>query len=188
MTDSLDRDLVVLLYDVARIMRTKFDQRARAREMTRAQWHILARVERQPGLSQSELAAICEVEPITVARLVDRLEKRGLLERRPDPNDRRIWRLHNLPTARPILDEINAYREQLVTDIDAQIGPATREAMVDTLLTIRAQLSAGAEQPEAVDAATRRERTRAPGGAKRTANGQQSPRRPRAAGPNSRRQ
>ena len=77
-------------------MRTKFDQRARARGMTRAQWHILARVERQPGLSQSELAAICEVEPITVARLVDRLEKRGLLERRSDPNDRRIWRLHNL--------------------------------------------------------------------------------------------
>src|SRR6478736_3064122 len=90
MTESLDRDPVVLLYDVARIMRTKFDQRARARGMTRAQWHILARVERQPGLSQSELAAICEVEPITVARLVDRLEKRGLLERRPDPNDRRI--------------------------------------------------------------------------------------------------
>lgn len=147
MTDSLDRDLVVLLYDVARIMRTRFDQRARAREMTRAQWHILARVERQPGLSQSELAAICEVEPITVARLVDRLQKRGLIERRADPNDRRIWRLHNLPTARPILDEINAYREQLVRDIDARIGPETRKAMVDTLLEIRAQLAAGAEPP-----------------------------------------
>src|SRR6478736_7094187 len=103
MTESLDRDPVVLLYDVARIMRTKFDQRARARGMTRAQWHILARVERQPGLSQSELAAICEVEPITVARLVDRLEKRGLLERRADPSDRRIKRLHLQPAATPFL-------------------------------------------------------------------------------------
>ena len=102
MTDSLDRDPVVLLYDVARIMRTKFDQRARARGMTRAQWHILARVEHNPGVSQRELAAICEVEPITVARLVDRLEARGLLERRPDPSDRRVWRLHNLPAARPV--------------------------------------------------------------------------------------
>jgi len=145
MTESLDRDPVVLLYDVARIMRTKFDQRARARVMTRAQWHILARVERQPGLSQSELAAICEVEPITVARLVDRLEKRGLLERRPDPNDRRIWRLHNLPPAQPILEEISAYRRELIRDIDARIGTAAREAMVDALLGVRAQMAAAAD-------------------------------------------
>ncbi len=145
MTESLDRDPVVLLYDVARIMRTKFDQRARARGMTRAQWHILARVERQPGLSQSELAAICEVEPITVARLVDRLEKRGLLERRPDPNDRRIWRLHNLPPAQPILEEISAYRRELIHDIDAHIGAAAREAMVDALLAVRAHMTAAVD-------------------------------------------
>lgn len=138
MTDSLDRDPVVLIYDVARIMRTNFDQRARARGMTRAQWHILARVERHPGLSQSELAAICEVEPITVARLVDRLEKRGLLERRSDPNDRRIWRLHNLPQAQPILEEVSAYREELIRGIDARIGREARETMVDALLGIRA--------------------------------------------------
>jgi DNA-binding MarR family transcriptional regulator len=145
MSESLDRDPVVLLYDVGRLMRTTFDQRARARGMTRAQWHILARVERQPGLSQSELAAICEVEPITVARLVDRLEKRGLLERRADPHDRRIWRLHNLPPARPILDEITAYRQELIADIDANIGRAARESMVDALLSVRAQLSAATQ-------------------------------------------
>jgi len=142
MSESLDRDPVVLLYDVGRVMRTKFDQRARTRGMTRAQWHILARVERQPGLSQSELAAICEVEPITVARLVDRLEKRGLLERRSDPNDRRIWRLHNLPAAQPILEEISAYRQELIRDIDAHIGTAAREAMVDSLLAVRARMNA----------------------------------------------
>lgn len=142
MTDSLDSDPVVLLYDVARIMRTKFDQRARARGMTRAQWHILARVERNPGVSQRELAGICEVEPITVARLVDRLEKRGLLERRADPNDRRIRRLHNLPSARPILEDINAYREELIRGIDATIGAEARKHMVESLLAVRAHLSA----------------------------------------------
>jgi MarR family transcriptional regulator for hemolysin len=147
MTESLDRDPVVLLYDVARIMRTKFDKRARSRGMTRAQWHILARVERQPGLSQRELAGVCEVEPITVARLVDRLEARGLLERRPDPSDRRVWRLHNLPPARKILEEISAYREELITDIDMQVGRAAREAMVDTLLAVRAHLSSSDEAP-----------------------------------------
>ena len=145
MPESLDRDLVVLLYDVARIMRTKFDQRARARGMTRAQWHILARVERQPGLSQSELAAICEVEPITVARLVDRLEQRGLLERRADPRDRRIWRLHNLPPAQAILEEISAYRQELIRDIDGRIGAAAREAMVDALVAVRGHMTATAE-------------------------------------------
>jgi DNA-binding MarR family transcriptional regulator len=151
MTDSLDRDPIVLLHDVARIMRTKFDQRARSGGMTRAQWHILARVDRQPGLSQRELAAICEVEPITVARLVDRLEERGLLERRKDPTDRRVWRLHNLPAARGVLDEINAYREEILRDVDAHIGRAAREAMVDSLLRVRAYLSSSDEPAAPVE-------------------------------------
>ncbi len=137
MAESLDRDPLVLLHDVARTMRTRFDQRARTRGMSRAQWIILARLERQPGLSQNELASICEVEPITVARLVDRLEKNGVVERRPDPRDRRIWRLHNLPGAQPILDEISEYRRQLLIEIDDQIGRVDREALVEALLGIK---------------------------------------------------
>src|SRR5256714_13956159 len=86
---GFDPDLLILLYDVARQMRTRADQRARTRGMTRAQWVILARLERQPGMSQNEMAAVVEVEPITIARLVDRLEARGLVERKADPRDRR---------------------------------------------------------------------------------------------------
>src|SRR5947208_15092980 len=86
-------------------MRTRADQRARTRGMTRAQWVILAHLERQPGLSQNELAAIVEVEPITIGRLVDRLEARGLVERRSDPKDRRGWPLHLMAAAAPILLE-----------------------------------------------------------------------------------
>src|SRR5580693_10756495 len=82
---SLERDPLILLYDVARLIRTRFDQRARAFGMTRAQWIILARLERQPNISQNEMAAICEVEPITVGRLVDRLEVHGMVQRCPDP-------------------------------------------------------------------------------------------------------
>src|SRR5580698_6049137 len=103
MPHSFDRDLLIVLHDVARTMRTRFDQKARAtHSMTRAQWVILSRLERQPGMSQNEMAAICEVEPITVGRLIDRLEARGLVERRNDPSDRRIRRLHLLPAAKPI--------------------------------------------------------------------------------------
>ena len=91
---DFQRDLMFLLHDVARLLRVDADKRARAHGMTRAQWGILIWLERQPGLSQKELAEILEVEPITVARLIDRLEARGMVERRPDPKDRRIWRLH----------------------------------------------------------------------------------------------
>src|ERR1700686_3322275 len=84
-------DLLFLLHDVARLLRGEADRRASAHGMTRAQWVILFWLERQPGLSQKELAEILEVEPITVGRLVDRLELRGMVERRPDARDRRIW-------------------------------------------------------------------------------------------------
>ncbi|MDR3448242.1 MAG: MarR family transcriptional regulator, partial [Alphaproteobacteria bacterium] len=111
--------MLILLHDVARMQRTRFDQWARNYGMTRAQGIILTRLERQPGLSQNEMAALCEVEPITVGRLVDRLEARGFLERRPDPSDRRIRRLHLLPAAAPILAAIQDYKvalENYVTD------------------------------------------------------------------------
>ncbi|MGA9796119.1 MAG: MarR family transcriptional regulator [Rhizomicrobium sp.] len=141
MSNSLERDLLVLVYDVARLMRTRFDQRARTRGMTRAQWVILARLDRQPGLSQNEMAAICEVEPITVGRLIDRLETRGFVERRSDPDDRRIRRLHLLPAAKPILEEITLYRDELKTELLSGIEPSTLDQVVDSLLCIKNNLT-----------------------------------------------
>ncbi len=132
--NNFDRDMLIVLHDVARLLRTRFDQTARAYGMTRAQWIILARLDRQPGMSQNELATICEVEPITVARLIDRLEARGMVERRADPSDRRVRRLHLLPASKPILAEIMRYRDGLDAEIsDGLDGPA-REAFVDALL------------------------------------------------------
>src|SRR6202012_565788 len=110
---DLDRDMLTLLHDVARMQRTRFDQWARYYGMTRAQGLILLRLEGQPGLSQNEMAAICEVEPITIGRLVDRLEARGLIERRPDATDRRIKRLHLMPAADAIIAKIEIYRAEM---------------------------------------------------------------------------
>ena len=139
---QFDRDLMLLLNDVARLLRTRFDQRARARGMTRAQWVILARVDAKPGLSQNELASLLEVEPISVGRLVDRLELRGLLERRPDPADRRIRRLHLLPAAAPELEEITKAREVLGAELLGGVTPESRTQMVDALLTMKNNLTA----------------------------------------------
>jgi DNA-binding MarR family transcriptional regulator len=145
--DSIDKDPLILLNDVARLTRTRFDQRARARGMTRAQWVILARLARQPGLSQNELATICEVEPITIGRLIDRLEGRGLVERRPDPSDRRIRRLHLLPASEPVLGEIARYREELIADLLRGVEPAERNALAETLLRIKNNLNAETAEP-----------------------------------------
>ena len=137
-----DRDLLLLLHDVARLLRTRFDQRARARGMTRAQWVILARVNAKPGLSQNELAAILEVEPISVGRLIDRLEARGLVERRADPADRRIRRLHLLPAAEPILEEISKARDILGEELLDGVELSVRTQMVDALLKMKNNLTA----------------------------------------------
>ena len=138
---SLARDPIFLLHDVARIMRTRFDQWARAYGMTRAQGVILVRLERQPGISQNEMASICEVEPITVGRLVDRLEARGLIERRSDPTDRRVRRLHLLPAARPILADIHAYKSELTDLVTNGLPPQAVETLVEALMHMKNKLT-----------------------------------------------
>src|SRR6201996_5425699 len=140
-TPNFDRDLQIQLHDVARMLRTRFDRWARNYGLTRAQGGILARLYRQPGLSQIEIAALCEVEPITVGRLVDRREARGLIERRPDPSDRRIKRLHLLPASEPILARIEDYR----TDVNAYllngVSAEARETVVKILLHMKNKLT-----------------------------------------------
>ncbi len=142
MQETFDRDPMILLHDIARTLRTRSDQLARAHGMTRAQWIILARLARQPGISQNEMANICEVEPITVGRLIDRLEAHGLVERRADPKDRRVRRLHLLPPAEPILDEIAGYRQALNDEIMAGLGEDARAKFVDLLVFIKSKLAA----------------------------------------------
>jgi DNA-binding MarR family transcriptional regulator len=138
---TFDRDLMILLHDVARMQRTRFDRWARSYGLTRAQGVILARLYRQPGLSQIEMAAICEVEPITVGRLVDRLEARGLIERRPDPDDRRIRRLHLLPPSEPILARIEDYRADVNTYLLSGVSAEARETVVNVLLHMKHKLT-----------------------------------------------
>ncbi len=139
---QLDQDPLFLVNDVARLSRTRFDQRARAQGMTRAQWVILARLNVMPGLSQGEMASILEVEPISVGRLIDRLEARGLVERRPDPTDRRVRRLHLLPAAQPILGEIAKHRDLLSQEILDGVDDAARAILVETLLRMKNNLTA----------------------------------------------
>jgi len=149
MRTDLENDLLILLSDVARHLRTYGDQLAQAQGMTRAQLVILARLERQPDLSQNELAALAEVAPMTVARLIDRLEARNLVKRCTDPGDRRIWRLRLTPAATPILREIKQYRAKLNKVMTKGIDPAVLDAMGVGLRQMKENVSsqlAGAAQ------------------------------------------
>lgn len=135
------RDLLFLLIDTARQLRVEIDKRARAHGMTRAQWGILIWLERQPGITQKELAEFLEVEPITAARLVDRLENRGMVERRHDGRDRRVWRLHLLPPAHAVLREIDAQRREMTRLLTGDMAPETAEATIAGLQHIKTILA-----------------------------------------------
>ena len=141
MPADFDDDLLILLSDVARHMRTYADQLAQAHGMTRAQLIILARLERQRDLSQNELAALAEVAPMTVARLIDRLETLGLVERCTDPEDRRVWRLRLTPAATPLLREIKHFRSKLRSVMTKGIEPAVLNAMAVGLRQMKENVS-----------------------------------------------
>jgi MarR family transcriptional regulator, transcriptional regulator for hemolysin len=140
MGHDFDCDLFLLLHDVARLIRVEADKRARTHGMTRAQWVLLLRLSQRPGLSQKEAADLLEVEPITVARLVDRMVALGLIERRADKQDRRVWRLHLLPAATAMLDEIGRHRAAVADFVGAGLSAETRAAMVHGLQRMKANL------------------------------------------------
>jgi MarR family transcriptional regulator for hemolysin len=110
---DFENDLCILLSDVARHMRTYGNQLAQRHGTTFVQLKILERLQREPDISQNELAAITELSPMTVARLVDRLEALGLVKRCADPDDRRMWRLQLTPAAAPLVRAIKTLRAEL---------------------------------------------------------------------------
>ena len=111
---SPPREFGFLLSDVARNLRKTVDHEAKALGMTRAQWSVLVRLQRQQGLQQAELASALDLAPITLARLVDHLEDMKFVERRPDPDDRRAYRLFLTATAGPVLTKLSRIGERIM--------------------------------------------------------------------------
>jgi MarR family transcriptional regulator, transcriptional regulator for hemolysin len=138
---TFKNDLLVLLHDVARQISTYGNSKAQIIGVTRAQLIILTRLERQPDVSQSELACVAEVTPMTIARLVDRLEELGLVERCTDPTDRRVRRLRLTPAASPILREIKRLRPKLLSAVTKGIDPPALEAMARGLTRMKENVS-----------------------------------------------
>ena len=138
--DHLDRNLGFLLHDVARLMRKRFEQNARALGLTRSQCQVLAHLARHDGIQQSSLAEILEVEPITLTRIVDRLEEAGLVERQAHAKDRRIRLLHLTPAARPLLAEIFAIGARTRGEAMEGVSEEERDRLFDILSSMKANL------------------------------------------------
>src|SRR5262245_64226961 len=100
--------------------------------MTRAQWAVLARLQRSEGLKQSELADMLDLQPITLTRLLDRLSANGLIERRPDPDDRRANRLFLTPAAGPLMEHLDRLGNDLMSTVLDGIDPAAIRPMIGT--------------------------------------------------------
>ena len=130
-----------VVHDVARLLRKRFDQRARALGLTRAQWQVLAHLSRNEGINQSGLADILELENITVGRLIDRLEEAGWVERRLCGHDRRVRLLHLTEKAKPILGRMLALGEETRNDALFGLSQEEQATLLKMLRHVRANLS-----------------------------------------------
>jgi DNA-binding MarR family transcriptional regulator len=136
-----------LLHDVARLLRKRFEQRARDLGLTRSQWQTLAYLNRNEGIHQSGLADILEIEPITLVRILDRLEERGLVERRRHPTDRRIWLLYLKDAARPLIEAMRSIGDVTRQEALAGLSDAERARLVKALCTMKSNLVEACNQP-----------------------------------------
>ena len=152
---AVRREVLFQLSDVARAMRTYIDQCGREHGMTRAQWGVLVRLERQEGMTQTEMAESLEIQPISLARLVDRLCEQKLLERRPHPSDRRANRLYLTEKGRATLARLVPVGREIAAEVLASFSDAETGKLLRKLLRIKSNIR----------------RASGLNGAKRTANG-----------------
>jgi MarR family transcriptional regulator, transcriptional regulator for hemolysin len=129
-----------LLADVARLMRRNFDRRAQQIGLSRAQWQVLAWLKRNEGISQAALADLLEMSPMTLVRLIDKLEAAGLVQRRPKPGDRRSYQLYLADHAHPLLDRLWEMGAETRHQAQAGMSKAQEAMLIDMLHMIRRNL------------------------------------------------
>jgi DNA-binding MarR family transcriptional regulator len=145
----MPRSLGFLVHDAARLFRRRFDQDTRHLDMTSAQLQILGRVTFHEGISQAQLACILDMEPITVSRHVDRMEAAGLVERMPDPQDRRVKLLSLTDKGRDLLPKMKKLAQSIFEDAQEGLSADEREILLDCLERIVTNL---ARKPADTDA------------------------------------
>ena len=147
MRGSVDMNFLFTLGEVQRMMRAYADKQAARHGITRAQWAVLAKIERAEGLKQSELAEMMEMQPITLTRLIDKLCDHGWIERRGDENDRRVNRLYLRKAARPLLGKLSGLRSELTAMALEGIAPADAHRLLAQLDLIKENVRNAIQHP-----------------------------------------
>ena len=147
MKDAETPSLGFLLADASRLLRRRLERASRDIPMTPAQLRIVARLSRCEGIAQAALAAVLELEPMTLSRHVDRMVAAGLVERRPDPADRRVRRLHTTARSRALIEPMRARAAGIYDEAQHGLAPAERTALLAALAALVANLSEGEGVP-----------------------------------------
>ena len=147
--EAISSTLGFLLHDAARLLWKRFEQNARGSGLTRSQWQVLAYLAPNEGINQRGLAELLEVEPITLCRIVDKLETLGLIERYPHPSDRRVWLLRPTAAARSKLTQVRELGNFTRGEALEGIAETDRERLLKTLLILRANLTKACDAPVA---------------------------------------
>jgi MarR family transcriptional regulator for hemolysin len=134
---SADANFLFTLGELQRLMRLYADKQAARYGITRAQWAVLAKVERTEGLKQTELAELMEMQPITLTRLIDKLCDHGWIERRGDDTDRRVNRLYLRKAARPLLGKLSGLRSEITATALDGINPSDAHRLLAQLESIK---------------------------------------------------
>jgi DNA-binding MarR family transcriptional regulator len=145
---SPDRGLGFLLADCSRLLRRDFDRRVRDLGMTQAQWRALGRLSREEGINQTTLAERLEIKPITLTRLIDRMEAAGWVRRAADATDRRAIRLFLTPRSKPILEELQKRADSTLAAVTVGISASARRQLMATLEQLKLNLLAADKAAE----------------------------------------
>ena len=137
----MEDNIGTMVSHVARLMRRSFDERVRSIGVTRPQWQVLSLLIRNEGINQGGLADILEVEPITLGRMIDRLQEAELVERRPDPADRRAWRLFLTAKANDLYERLRPYAQETIAIALEGLDDREQAALMVMLERIRVNLT-----------------------------------------------
>ncbi|MCB1742172.1 MAG: MarR family transcriptional regulator [Gammaproteobacteria bacterium] len=138
--EDLDRNFGFLLHDVSRLLRTAYDRKVRALGLTRSQWWVLTHLYRNAGTTQSELAALLEIEKASLGRMLDRLEANGWVRRESDATDRRVRRVFLTETFGPSMRQLRSAAADLRAEALIGIDPADMERFIDVLQCMKTNL------------------------------------------------